>query len=127
MKLRILDDHIRLRLDRGEVERLARGEALENRTRFPDGAHLSCRLSTRGRTPAADFADGTIDVRMPAARVRAWAADETAVSLHAELPHAQGQGALSLLVEKDFECLAPRPGESQANRFTNPLRGTDRS
>ena len=35
-----------------------------------------------------------------------------------------GEGALKLLIEKDFECLDPRDGEDQSNRFRNPRRCT---
>jgi hypothetical protein len=64
MKLRILDDSIRLRLDRDEVEHLGAGGAVEGATRFPGDS-------------------------------------------------------LSIPVEKDLECLAPRDGESRTNRFRN--------
>jgi hypothetical protein len=47
-----------------------------------------------------------------------WTADETAVSIHESF--ALDDGALQVLVEKDFERLKPRAGESQANRFRNP-------
>ena len=64
MKLRILDDSIRLRLDRDEVEHLGAGGAVEGATRFLGGSP-------------------------------------------------------SILVENDFECLAPRDGESRTNRVRN--------
>ena len=117
MKLRILDDSIRLRLERSEVEALATGSDVAAHTHFPDGRIFGYRLRASTDTTAA-FADDTITVSLPAADVSAWSADESAVSLRAELDVAGGR--LSVLVEKDFECLEPRPGESQANRFRNP-------
>ncbi|MGH8167708.1 MAG: DUF7009 family protein [Woeseiaceae bacterium] len=30
---------------------------------------------------------------------------------------------LSILVEKDFACLAPREGEDDSDKFPNPLEG----
>ncbi len=41
MKLRILDDSIRLRLDRDEVERLGNGGEVEAVTRFPAAPNFS--------------------------------------------------------------------------------------
>lgn len=117
MKLRILDDSIRLRLDRDEVERLGRGGHVEAVTRFPGGAALRYRLTT-GPHEAASYRGGEISVTLPAPAANHWARTESEVSIRARLP-VDG-GALSILVEKDFECLAPRDGESQTNRFHNP-------
>lgn len=117
MKLRILDDTIRLRLERSEVEALATGSDVAARTHFPDGRVFGYRLRTAASAAAA-FAEDTITVSLPESDVSAWSADESAVSLRAEFGVASGR--LRVLVEKDFECLEPRPGESQANRFRNP-------
>ena len=117
MKLRILDDSIRLRLDRAEVERLGRGGHVEAVTRFPGGTALRYRLTT-GPHEDASYGGGEISVTLPAPAANHWACTESEVSIRARLP-VDG-GALSILVEKDFECLAPRDGESQTNRFRNP-------
>lgn len=120
MKLRILDDSIRLRLDRSEVAQIARGDAVERRTRFPGGTSLVYRLETGAGSAAASFGGDAVVLYLPIDAVRAWAADDTSISLRDALPLPDG--TLSLLVEKDFECIAPRPGESQANRYPNPKR-----
>jgi hypothetical protein len=117
MKLRILDDSIRLRLDRDEVERLGTGGAVESATRFPSGASLLYRLNA-GAEALATYVNGTITVTLPQRATQHWAATESEVSIRASLPLDGGK--LAILVEKDFECLAPRDGESQANRFRNP-------
>lgn len=120
MKLRILDDSIRLRLDRSEVAQIARGEAVARQTRFPGGTALGYRLETVSGDAEAAFGGDTVVLRLPIEAVRAWAADDGSISLREALP-LEG-GTLALLVEKDFECIAPRPGESQANRYPNPKR-----
>ncbi len=117
MKLRILDDSIRLRLDRDEVERLGNGGEVESATRFPSGARLLYRLNA-GAEALATYVNGTITVTLPQRATLRWAETESEVSVRASLPIDGGK--LSILVEKDFECLAPRDGESQANRFRNP-------
>ncbi len=117
MKLRILDDSIRLRLDRDEVTRLGDGNAVEAVTHFPGGAELRYRLAA-GAKDTAKYLGGTISVTLAAAATRHWAATDSEVSVRASLPIDGGM--LTILVEKDFECLAPRDGESQSNRFHNP-------
>ena len=121
MKLRIRGDTIRLRLKRSEVDTLASGGHLIEETHFP-GATLSCRLETsEDGAFAASFRDNTLSVRVPAADMLTWATTDR-VSMFAE----QGLGAagtLSLLVEKDFECLSPghhRADEDDADTYPHP-------
>ena len=125
MKLRILDDTIRLRLERTEVEALGAGTAVACSTHFPGGAAFGYRLETAADAAEAEFSAGAITVRLPANVLRAWAEDETAVSIRESFDLAEGM--LAVLVEKDFECLEPRAGESQANRFQNPKAASESS
>jgi hypothetical protein len=67
----------------------------------------------------ASFADGRLVVRFNAADLSAWAGNDSAVSLNGELALPDGNH-LTLLVEKDFECLTPRDGEDQSDMFPNP-------
>jgi Family of unknown function (DUF7009) len=121
MKLRLLDDSVRLRLSQSEVNAADRQGIVEGRTRFPDGSIFTFALEalpgtgTRGAAIAAN----RLVVRLPAAEIAAWANDDAAVSLHGDLTLPEG-GSLSLLVEKDFRCLTPREGEDQSDMFPNP-------
>lgn len=118
MKLRFDNDALRLRLDRDEVDALGRGEPASSVAHFPDGRTLQWRLEARGSALGATFADGLVCVFMPPATARHWASDDTEVSVRGQL--SAPPGMLSILIEKDFECLEPRAGESQRNRFANP-------
>ncbi len=118
MKIRILDDSIRLRLDRDEVERIGRGESVDCRTRFPHSASFAYGLEVAGERTSATFTGQGIVVNVPEAAAREWASNESDVSIRGEVPLDEGD--LRILVEKDFECLEPREGESQSNRFVNP-------
>lgn len=116
MKLRIRGDSIRLRLTRAEVRELVeRGEVAE-RTRLPAGAGFGYRLRAdpRGEGVSASFAAGVLGVAVPRATVEAWAASEEA-AIRAELPLPDG--ALVILVEKDFPCLTTRTGEDDGDAF----------
>jgi len=119
MKIRIHDDSIRLRLDRSEVDDIGRGQAVDCRTRFASGAEFRYRLmSADCDVVSANFNEGRIEVSLPRSTATHWATDETEVSIRAE--NDLGDGAIALLIEKDFECLDPRDGEDQSNRFVNP-------
>ncbi len=121
MKLRLLDDSIRMRLSRREVDAANEAGVVEGQTRFPDGSMFRFALEAgEGETgPSAAYESNRMVVRLPADQVAAWATDDTAVSLTGELDLPNG-GPLKLLVEKDFQCLAPREGEDQSDLFVNP-------
>lgn len=116
MKIRILDDSIRLRLSREDVGRLATDGLIEAATRFPTGA-FRYRLVT-GSDFDARFGDGVMDVVVPGAGIGDWAADDASIGLYGRVD--TGAGTLSLVVEKDFHCLIPRPGIDPADFFPNP-------
>jgi hypothetical protein len=123
MKLRLLDDSIRLRLSRDEVIAAHEQGIVESQTRFPDGSVFTFALEAlkNGSNASASFASDRLVVKLPAPQISAWAKDDTAVSLHGELALPRG-GPLKLLVEKDFRCIAPRDDEDQSNLFQNPQR-----
>jgi len=123
MKLRILDDSIRLRLERDEVDRLGAGGTVHALTRFPDGSTLSYVLRPCGSALDARFERNKLVVDVPADAARRWARDEQAVSIREEI--TTGRHPMIVLVEKDFECLEPRAGEDQRNRFPNPKATSD--
>ena len=118
MKLRILDNAIRLRLDRSEVDDIAAGQPLVASTHFPDGQVFGYQLTAVADMTEAVFDGSVITLRIAQATLLSWAADEHQVGIRESLP--TGEGNLELLIEKDFECLEPRGGEDQSNRFVNP-------
>jgi hypothetical protein len=120
LKLRLLDDSIRLRLSRGDVSDAHEKGVVEAQTRFPDGSALNFALETSTMPEAsAAFAAERLVVRLPAQQVAAWAGDDSVVSIMHEVDLPDG-GQLKLLVEKDFQCLTARPDEDQSDLFTNP-------
>lgn len=123
MKLRLLNDSIRLRLSRSEVAEADGRGAVEAKTRFPNGSAFTVALETQAGGPAgASYVRDRMVVRLPTSEISRWAKDDTAVSLRAEV-ELPGGGSLSLLVEKDFQCLTARPGEDQSDLFVNPEAG----
>lgn len=120
MKLRLLDDSIRLRLSRGDVLAAAEQGVVEGQTRFPDGSAFKFALETlSASSPRASFAGGRMVVSLPSEEILSWANDDAAVSIQCELQLPDGS-MLNLLVEKDFKCLTGRPEEDQSDMFQNP-------
>ncbi len=120
MKLRVRDNSIRLRLTRGEVDELRDKGLVTRRTGFPGGRDFRYELesSPASVSPGAFLSDGVMTVRLPESTVLAWATTEQ-VSIHGEQLLLDGD-KLSILVEKDFACLAPREGEDESDMFPHP-------
>ena len=125
MKLRIRDNSIRLRLERGEVDRLRDAGLVVAKTGFAGGGELGYAVesSAASDAPEALLSGSTVTVRLPESTVLAWA-DSEQVSIVGEQPLAEGD-MLAILVEKDFACLAPREGEDESDMFPHPDGGTD--
>lgn len=130
MKLRIRGDSLRVRVTQDELAALGRGEAVMDALHFgldPADA-LRCEVSASESAPALDatFDARTIRVAVPAAAVaRLVATDEVGVS--GERPLGDGR-TMAVLLEKDFRCLVPRPGEDGTGAFDRPddaLAGRD--
>lgn len=125
MKLRIRQNTIRLRLKRAEVDRIASGESIVEETHFP-GSVLTYRLDVVDKAPvSAHFDLGSLTISLPASEVEQWAQTEQ-VSIVAE-QRVRDSETLSLLIEKDFQCLSPghhRPGEDDTDTFPHPDANT---
>jgi hypothetical protein len=120
VKLRILDNSIRLRLTQSEVATLCRDGIVTARTVFPGDHALAyvVESSPASVAPAAFFSNHVITVRLPETTVLPWAASEL-VSIDGEQGLDDGS-VLRILVEKDFACLAPRAGEDESDMFPHP-------
>ena len=111
---------MRLRLTRGEVDELREKGLVSRRTGFPGGREFRYELesSPASVSPGAFLSDSVLTVRLPESTVLAWAATEQ-VSIQGEQLLQDGD-AVSILVEKDFRCLAPREGEDESDMFPHP-------
>ena len=127
MKLRIRDNSVRLRLTQTETETLNTQGVVTARTRFPGGRSLEYAdvSSPASVTPAVHFSENRLTVRLPETIVLAWATSEQ-VSMQGEQRLEDGD-IVSILVEKDFRCLAPREGEDESDMFTHPQEDSAKS
>lgn len=121
MKLRVLGNSIRLRVSKTELDQLAGNGEVADAIQFGLRERLSyCLCAGAEAAPSAAFADGVITVTVAASDVRELAGTER-VSIAGEQLLADGS-SLQILVEKDFECLVPRPGEDPRELFDNPAK-----
>ena len=71
--------------------------------------------------PEAHISNNVLTVRIPEAEILGWAnSDEVSISASQIL---DGGDQLSILVEKDFACLAPREGEDETDMYPHPEAG----
>jgi len=125
MKLRILDNSIRLRLSRSEVDALRKTGLVSASLNFPGGTAIEYVVESTPASvsPSAHYAHNTIQVRLPESTVREWAdSDQVSISSEQDLDDT---GVLRLLVEKDFTCLSPRENEDESDMFEHPREGKD--
>ena len=121
MKLRIRGNSIRLRLKRGEVDRLAAGNKLVEETEFPGSAFSYSLELSDNEDMVASFDNGRIEISMPREIIPEWA-DTDLVTLYTE-QELPGDGKLEILVEKDFSCLEPghhRNCEDDQDTYPHP-------
>ncbi|MGA8029244.1 MAG: hypothetical protein WB992_19055 [Bryobacteraceae bacterium] len=115
MKLRFRENSLRLRLNRHEVEALARGATLEERIQFPGDARILYLLETTAKLKAeAWFRDGVIGVSAPETQVKEWAAGES-IGMYFELPASAS--LLRIAIEKDLECVDGLAEERDPDAF----------
>ena len=122
MKLRIKGNALRLRLTQGEIQALAKRGQVESRTEFPGGATLVYRLRTDHTIHeiSVSYKDNLIEFSLPVAHAERWCGtDQVTVSVERDVPG----GTLQLVLEKDFACLVPRPGEDESDHFPHPGAG----
>jgi hypothetical protein len=124
VKLRIQGNSVRFRLTRSEVDALGADGSVSASVTFPDGASLLYSVETSSMTgqPRAQYSSNRLVVQVPEAVARQWAATEQVSITGAQVLK---DGELSILVEKDFACLAPREGEDASDMFPNPLEGRE--
>jgi len=120
LKLRVLDNSIRLRLTRSEVDAVNDSGLVRGRVRFAGSNTFDYVLESSPATvkPEAHISNNVLTVRLPEMDVQQWAASEQVTIRSAQL--LDGDDQLTILVEKDFQCLAPREGEDESDMFPHP-------
>ena len=124
MKLRVLDNSIRLRLTRSEVDAIGGDGVVRGRVRFAGSNTFDYVLESSPATvkPEAHVSNNVLTVRVPQKDISRWTRSEE-ISIRSEQLLDDGNH-LKILVEKDFHCLSPREGEDESDMFPHPETGT---
>ena len=113
MKLRIRGNSIRLRLTRGEVERIAHGETIEEIVDlFPMPFAYSLVVREAVKIEAV-FDGGSLAVTVPEHQAAEWAKGD-AVGMESD------GSEVRILIEKDWACVKPRADEDESDMFDHP-------
>ncbi|MBK8561867.1 MAG: hypothetical protein IPN76_00545 [Saprospiraceae bacterium] len=123
MKIRMSGSSIRLRLSQSEVTKFFEHGEVSEVVHFGTGVPLTYTLKRDAVTEIqTSFQQNQITVLVPADLGNTWAASEQEIGLeHISRFATDGDGgSLRILVEKDFKCLANRPGEDESDNFPNP-------
>jgi hypothetical protein len=114
MKLRIKGNFLRIRLEKPEVQQLLESGSVKETTTFAHKLFQYAVVSGAYENLSASFTENQIAIHIPkAACSRFCQTDEVSLS--------GTDGALELLVEKDFQCLHKRPDEDESQMYANPL------
>lgn len=115
MKLRIQDNSIRFRLSQTDVHKLVHDGMVSSSCQFPINS-LKYTILHNELTSSlkADFLEKEIKVRIPSSLVNGWDQDDRVGFA------AYDTNGLYILIEKDFQCLQPRPNEDERDLYANP-------
>ncbi|MEY3051546.1 MAG: hypothetical protein RLY31_1331 [Bacteroidota bacterium] len=121
MKIRIQGNSVRLRLSQQEVARLSSLGIVEESIRFgtnPDDTLLYALSKSTTKHMDASFHQHRISILVPTPWADDWAASDQ-VGMEGSVPVGPNE-TLRILVEKDFQCPKPRPGEDDSDLFPHP-------
>ncbi len=118
MKIRILGNSLRLRLNVPEVQEIMESGKVSDHIGFGDSQlYYSLRFMEQDHI-SATFDGSEITVYLPLQDGRRWATtDQVGLEGRQQL---KGSETLKILVEKDFTCLIPREAEDAGKLFPNP-------
>lgn len=122
MKLRIHGNSIRFRITQSEMAALVDGVRLEDSVQFgPDRTEIlsyAVEISPQCSEVRASYSKGMIRVLLPVNLARALAGTNQVGIEHVQ-SIAEGV-TLKIVLEKDFQCFHPSPGENESDNFPNP-------
>jgi len=122
MKLRIHRNSIRFRITQSEMAALLDGVMLEESVQFgPAQTEIlsyAVEISPQCSEVRALYSKGRIQVILPGILARDLA-NTNQVGIERVQSIAENV-TLKIVLEKDFQCFHPRPGENESNNFPNP-------
>lgn len=120
MKIRIRGNTIRLRLSQTDIQQLNQDGIIKETTSFnlDHHFHYALQIAENNEKITADFQNNEIRIIAPLATANEWIQTDL-VGISEEIPIGNN-AFLSILIEKDFQCLTERAGENEEDNFPNP-------
>ena len=121
MKLRTNKNSIRLRLSQSEVDEFRKHGVVHERIAISPilSQQLEYSLIQADREEiCVSYLNNHLRVYVPSSLAEHWC-DSTEVGFDCNLAIDE-KNSLYVLVEKDFQCLQPRPNEDETDNFPNP-------
>lgn len=115
MKIRIKGNTIRYRLTKSDVDLFYKNQHLQDSTNFGNRSLIYQLKASEQDGLTASFVDDTITIVIPTEKL-----DELAKTDRVGFDGRDG--ALYILIEKDFQCLDDVT-EDQSDNYPNPLAG----
>jgi hypothetical protein len=113
MKIRLQHGSVRFRLRQGDARVLVTQGRVEETVSLCDNMLVCCLELHEGR-PSITLHGARLTARIPAAEARSWHSGDQ-VGLY----YTPASGT-RLVVEKDWACLEPAPGETNEDTFARP-------
>lgn len=114
MKIRISGNSLRLRLSQTEIIQFVHDGEVSSACQLGQNSLIYKIKHGDHSGITANFVGDTITAHVPASLVKNWDTDERVGF------DATDQNGLYILIEKDFQCLKPRPHEDETDLFPNP-------
>ena len=115
MKLRIKGNSIRLRLLRSEVERFANDGRISDEINFGASTLRYTLVAGNADSTHATIENNEISVTVPLTTAKDWTGTDQ-VGIESQQPISDGE-TLSILIEKDFECVGRPDDADRADAF----------
>lgn len=113
MKIRIKGNTIRYRLTKSDVDLLYKNQHLQDSTNFGNRSLIYQLKAAEQKSLTATFVDDTITITIPSEKLNELAQTD-------RVGFDGRDGALYMLIEKDFQCL-DEVAEDQSDNYPNPL------
>ncbi len=120
MKIRIKGNTLRLRLSQSEVTQMEESGQVSDQIDFGMSKLIYRMCETNEGQVDISFEKNIIEILVPQIIISQWLKKEE-VGFSENLLLQNGN-TLSLLVEKDFQCLTVREGEDESDLFQNPAQ-----
>jgi hypothetical protein len=125
MKMRLRNNSLRLRLTQTETARFVESGRIEEIIEFgvEGGQRFVYAMEWKDELEQihAVLENNQIIVRVPKEQADRWV-ETSQIGMETDQETGGGK-TLHILIEKDFACLEPRPGEEDSDAFPHPLAG----